>query len=235
MPFVISFLRNQLFGKLPEPTASFQGRTVIVTGSNVGLGLEASRSFVRLGASRVILACRNLSKGRAAAKDICRTTGCSPDTVDVWELDMGSYASVQAFAAKVNVELPRLDALIANAGINSHAFNLVEDNEAMVTINVVSLFLLGFLLHPRLRETAAKYNTECHFTITSSDLHEIARFEEHKAPSGQIFATLNSKKKFSGMDRYPTSKLLEILMVRQIATLSSIDSSGVVVNCVSPG
>ncbi|TVY13337.1 Short chain dehydrogenase yanD [Lachnellula arida] len=135
--------------------------------------LETSRWVVHLGASRVILACRNISKGLAAAKDIQATTGCSSDTLDVWELDMGSYSST---------ELPRLDVLIANAGINSYTFQMIEDNEAMVTMNVISLFLLGFLLYPKLRKTAAKYKTQTHFTTTSSDLHEIAKFDEHKTP-----------------------------------------------------
>lgn len=235
MPFVLSFLHRQLFDKLPVPTASFQGKTVIVTGSNVGLGLEASRWIVRLGASRVILSCRNVEKGQAAAKDIQATTGCSSDTLDVWQLDMSSHASVQAFSTKVKTELPRLDVLIANAGINSHTFRTAEDNEAMVTINVVSLFLLGFLLYPKLRETAAQYKTQTYFTTTSSDLHEIAKFEEHKAPPGQIFATLNDKTKFNGNDRYATSKLLEILVVRQMAALSPLDTRNVIINCVSPG
>lgn len=148
---------------------------------------------------------------------------------------MGSYSSVQAFSTKVKTELPRLDVLIANAGINSHSFQLVEDNEAMITINVVSLFLLGFLLYPKLRETAAKYETQTHFTTTSSDLHEIAKFDEHKAPLGQIFAALNDETKFSAMDRYPTSKLLEIIVVKQLATLLPLDSNNVIINCVSPG
>lgn len=235
MPFILSFLHRQFFGKLPVPTASFQGKTVIVTGSNVGLGLETSRWIVRLGASRVILACRNTSKGLAAAKDIRATTGCSSDTLDVWQLDMGSYASVQAFASRVKTELPRLDVLIANAGINSQTFQLIEDNEAMVTINFVSLFLLGFLLYPKLRETAAQYKTQTHFTITSSDLHETAKFDESKAPRGQIFAALNDESTFSGVDRYPTSKLLEILIVKEMASLSPLDSHNVIINCVSPG
>lgn len=235
MPFAVSFLHRQLFGTLPVPTTSFKGKTVIVTGSNVGLGLETSRWIVRLGASRVILACRNILKGQAAAEDIQATTGCSSANLDVWQLDMGSYASVQAFAIKVNTELPRLDVLVANAGINSHIFQLVEDNEAMVTINVVSLFLLGFLLYPKLRKTAAEYKIQTHFTITSSDLHEIAKFDEHKAPLGHIFAALNDETKFPGMDRYPTSKLLEILVVKQMAALLPLDSRNVIINCVSPG
>jgi NAD(P)-dependent dehydrogenase (short-subunit alcohol dehydrogenase family) len=235
MPYALSFLHRQLFVKLPMPTKSFQGKTVIVTGSNVGLGLEASRWIVRLGASRLILACRNVQKGRAAAKDIQTSTGCSPETLDVWELDMASYKSVQAFASRVHTDLPRLDVFIANAGINSHQFQTFEKDEAMITVNVVSLFLLGLLLYPKLRETAAKYKLQTNLTITSSDLHEIAKFEEREAPDGQIFCALNDQSKFSGIDRYATSKLMEILLVKEIAAMAPLESRNVIINCVSPG
>lgn len=235
MPFVTSFLHRQLLSQLPEPTTSFKGRTVIVTGSNTGLGRETCRWIVRLGASHVILACRNVGKGDAAAKDIMTTTGCSKETLEVWQIDMASYESVKAFAVRVKTELPRLDVLIANAGINSQEFRLLEDNEAQVTINCVSLFLLGFLLLPTLRNTAIQYNTQTHFTITSSDLHETAKFEERRAPPGQIFAALNDGAKFPGGDRYATSKLLEILVVREIASLLPVEANNVIINCVSPG
>ena len=234
MPFVLSFLHHQLVRKLPVPTTSYQGKTVIITGSNVGLGLEATRWIIRLGASRVILACRNVEKGKAAVRDIQATTKCSSDTLEVWQLDMASYTSVQAFATRAKTELPRLDVFIANAGINSHEFNLIEDNEAMVTINLVSLFLLGFLLYPMLRETATQHKTQTYFTTTSSDLHQLAKFEERKAPTGQIFAALNDKTKFNAGDRYPTSKLLEILIVREMAALSPLETRNVIINCVSP-
>jgi NAD(P)-dependent dehydrogenase (short-subunit alcohol dehydrogenase family) len=227
MPYALSFLHRQLFAKLPVPTTSFQGKTVIVTGSNIGLGLEASRLIVRLGASRLILACRSVEKGRVAAKDIQNSTGCSSDTLDVWQLDMASYNSVQAFASRVHAELPRLDVFIANAGINSHQFQMLEKDEAMITVNVVSLFLLGFLLYPKLRETAARYGSQTYFTITSSDLHEIAKFEERQAPDGQILRTLNSQSKFNGSDRYATSKLMEILLVKEIAALTPLESRNV--------
>lgn len=118
---------------------------------------------VRLGASRIIIACRNVEKGKAAAKDIQATTACSSDTLQVWELDLSSYASVQAFAKKVTTELPRVDAVLANAGIGTRTFRTTEDNEETITTNVVSMSLLAFLLHPKLRETATKYNTQTNF------------------------------------------------------------------------
>jgi NAD(P)-dependent dehydrogenase (short-subunit alcohol dehydrogenase family) len=235
MSFLLAFIHRQFIYEPPVPTASFKGKTVIVTGSNVGLGLEASRWAVRLGASRVILACRNVEKGMAAAEDIQKSMSCSPKTVEVWKLDLSSYASVQAFAERAKTELPRVDALLGNAGISTLKFRMTENNEETITTNVISTALLGFLLHPKLRETAAKYNTQTYFTITASELYEVAKFKERKAPDGQIFQYLNNKEKANMWDRYNTSKLLDIFITKQMAALSPLDSSNVIVNCVAPG
>lgn len=67
------FLHSQLCVALPYPTTNFTG-TIIISGSNTGLGLEAARHFVRLEASRVILAVRNAQKGKAAAESIHKST-----------------------------------------------------------------------------------------------------------------------------------------------------------------
>ena len=235
MSFFAAFIYRQFISQPPVPTASFKGKTAIVTGASSGLGLEACRWMVRLGASQVILACRNVDKANAAAKDIQATTLCSSDTLQVWHLDMSSYASVQAFADKVKAELPRVDVLIANAGIGTQKFRMTEDNEETITTNVVSMSLLAFLLHPKLRETAAKCNTQTHLTVTASELYEVAKFKERKAPAGQLFATLNDNSKAKMFDRYNVSKLLEVFIVKQIAILFPISSSGVIVNCVAPG
>jgi retinol dehydrogenase-12 len=53
----VGILRSQ-FAHLPYPTKKFTGQTIIVTSSNVGLGLEAARHFVRLDAAKVIIAVR---------------------------------------------------------------------------------------------------------------------------------------------------------------------------------
>lgn len=235
MSFLWAFIHRQFIYEPPIPTASFKGKTVIITGSNVGLGLEACRWLVRLGASQVIIACRNIEKGKAAAKDIRATTSCSPDTLQVWHLDMSSYASVKAFADRAKAELPRLDVLLANAGLATNKFRMTEDNEEMITTNVVSLSLLALLLHPKVHETAVKYNTETHITATGSELYEVAKFKERDARDGQLFATLNDKDKANMGDRYNVSKLLLICSIKQIAALAPFDSSRVVVNCVAPG
>ena len=235
MAFFAAFIHRQFIYEPPVPTASFKGKTAIVTGASSGLGLEACRWMIRLGASQVILACRNVENGKSAAKDIQRTTSCSSDTLRVWLLDMSSYASVVAFAGKAKSELPRVDVVIANAGIGTRTFRMTEDNEEHITTNVVSTSLLALLLHPKLRETAAKFNTRTHLTLTASELYEVAKFKERKAPVGQIFMTLNDKRKANMADRYNVSKLLDIFVVKQIAALSDLKSSGVIVDCVAPG
>ena len=235
MSFLAAFIYRQFIYEPPVPTASFKGKTAIVTGASSGLGLEACRWMVRLGASQVILACRNVDKAKHAAKDIQATTSCASDTLKVWHLDLSSYASVQAFSEKVKVELPRVDVVIANAGLGTQRFRMTEDNEETITTNVVSMSLLAFLLHPKLHETAAKYDTQTHLTVTGSELYEVAKFKEREAPAGQLFATLNDKSKANMFDRYNVSKLLAMFTVKQIAVLSPISSSGVIVNCVAPG
>ncbi|KAH7146443.1 NAD(P)-binding protein [Dactylonectria macrodidyma] len=235
MSFFFAFIHRQFISHPPIPTVSFKGKTVIVTGSNVGLGLEASRWIVRLGAAQVILACRNIEKGNAAAKNIQESTSCPPETLLVWKLDMSSYASVQSFAKKARAELPRLDALVLNAGLGTRKFRMTEDNEETITTNVVSLSLLALLLHPKLRETAATFNTQTHLTVTASELYEVAKLKEREAPEGKLFATLSDENTANMADRYNVSKLLEVFIIKQLASLTPLSSSNVIVNCVAPG
>ena len=104
----MSFFYNLLHAKLfppVNPTVSFAGKVVLVTGANCGLGFEAATKFVTLGATTIILACRNPKKGEAAVAAIEQRTGIT-GVLWSWELDMNSYASVQALATRVTAELP---------------------------------------------------------------------------------------------------------------------------------
>lgn len=232
----MGFFYSQLFKRLPVPKVSYAGKTVVITGSNTGLGKEAARHFARLGA-RLIIAVRSIDKGNAAKEDIERTTSCKKDSIQVWQLDMGSYASVQQFAARVNSELDRLDIVIANAGVAPPRFTLLEGNEASITVNVVSTFLLAALVMPKLKATAAEFRTRPTFTITSSGVHGFTKFPQKSATKGQIFATLNDKSfaEKHWLDQYQVSKLLEVYGVRTIAEQHPASAYPVTVNCVDPG
>lgn len=231
-----AIIRSQ-FMKLPYPSTSSVGKTVIITGANIGLGLEAARHHARLGASRLILAVRSLDKGNAAKREIELTTKCGKDVIRVWQLDMGNYASVQNFAAQVEKDLDRVDIFIANAGVAPAKFELVEDNESAITINVVSTFFLLALVLPKLKHTAAAFNTRPNFSIVSSGVHGFTKFPQKAAAEGQIFAKLNDKAfaEKHWMDQYQVSKLLEIYGVRAIAEQHPASAYPVTVNCLDPG
>jgi NAD(P)-dependent dehydrogenase (short-subunit alcohol dehydrogenase family) len=70
MGFASELIKSQLFITPPYPTCSFQGQTVIVTGSNQGLGFEALKHIVRLNCTKAIMAVRSLENGKAAKQTI---------------------------------------------------------------------------------------------------------------------------------------------------------------------
>jgi retinol dehydrogenase-12 len=190
------FLSSQ-FKTLPYPVQSFRDLVVIVTGANTGLGLEASRHFVRLGAAKVILAVRDVEKGKAAQDSISLSTETKNRT-EVWSLDLASYESVKEFAQRA-AGLDRLDVFVANGGLCTETFELAEGMEKSFLVNVVSTFLLVFLLLPQLRKTATEFQTRPHVVIVSSEGHETATFDEGKSES--ILAALNDQSTSNMGDR----------------------------------
>lgn len=76
---------HELFKKLPVliNAVTCHGKFYIVTGANVGLGLETARYLVKSSAAKVIFAVRNLDAGKKAKTDIEQTTGRS-GVVKVW-------------------------------------------------------------------------------------------------------------------------------------------------------
>ncbi|KAE9377536.1 putative short-chain dehydrogenase [Stipitochalara longipes BDJ] len=233
-PPVISYLRSHWFLTLPYPSQSFVGQTIIVTGSNTGLGLEAARHFVRLGAAKVVLAVRSLDRGRVAAESIAKSTGRS-GVIEVWELDLASYASVKTLAERAEAELERLDVVVANAAVSTTEFRLAEDNEETVTVNFVSTMLLGFLLLPKLGEASVKFDKEVVLTFVGSFVHWMTSFPERKAEC--ILAELAEKKNARMEDRYNVSKLLLLFGCRELAAQvsKSTKPGNIVVSLVNPG
>ena len=225
MSFLLTFLYSQLFVTPKYPDTDFTNQTIVVTGANVGLGLEAARHFTRLNADKVILAVRDLSKGEAAKRSIEESTG-KKNRVEVWQLDLSSYDSAKEFAARIGT-LERLDAIVENAGIATYNYRTAEDNESTITINVVSTFLLALLVLPKLHETAQKYNVTPRLTIVSSEVHMFSSFKERKSP--RIFEKLNDKETANMSDRcahpLPPSAL-DALLIEASHQIPSIETTG---------
>lgn len=195
MPSFLSFVRDQYTHlPIPEPPANIKDATYIVTGANTGLGYECTKHLFRLGAKRIIMAVRTPSKGEAALATIRSETG-RKDVGEVWELDLTSLDSVEAFAQRVN-KLDRLDAIIENAGLVMTKFELVEGIEHSLLVNVVSTMLLAFRVLPKLEESAGRLGIQTHLVIVSSNTAFQSDMENHlEKLQGDIFDALSMDKK----------------------------------------
>ncbi|KAI9770800.1 MAG: hypothetical protein M1840_003050 [Geoglossum simile] len=198
------------------PTEGFAGKIVIVTGSNVGLGLETARHIVRLGCAKLILAVRNIEKGEAARRDIEKTTG-KIGVIQVWQLDMDSFQSVKSFADRVESELERLDVAILNAGIVSRAFKLSPEGwEETLQVNVLATALLTLLLLPKLRASKTPSSTP-HLGIVGSTRHILSSFPQQT--NSNILQALSTEDGYGAGTQYSVSKLLVMYIVDTVANL----------------
>lgn len=160
--------RGQL-ESIPVPATSFAGQTIIVTGSNTGLGFEAAQHFVRLDAGLVILAVRSVKKGEAAKASIEASSG-RKDVIKVWQLEMDKYDSIKAFASRCH-SLDRLDVVVENAGVLRNTYEESEGTEISIKVNVIGTFLLALSLFPILRRSQARTGQTSRVVITSSSVH----------------------------------------------------------------
>lgn len=242
MDYIPQFLYSQFLVTPPYPTAAFADKTVIVTGSNTGLGLEVAR-HTRLNAAKVILAVRDQAKGEIAKADIEASTQRT-GVLEIWELDQAHYASAQAFAERVSRELLRLDVVVLNAGMLAPpTLRLSEEgDEVTLTVNVLSTFLLWLLLLPKLKQTAEVHHVRPHMSILVSEMHHFAAFaEQYTAADQSIIAALNAPKQYKSLDRYSTTKAIQILLFRHLCDVirqaepDAEEKYPVVLNILNPG
>lgn len=93
------------------------GKIVIITGANSGIGKAAAFKFAAEG-YRVIMACRNREISAAVQREIRETT--KNNEVDLMELDVSSFDSIRNFCAAFKAKYPLLDILIHNAAYLNH-------------------------------------------------------------------------------------------------------------------
>ncbi|KAM0553994.1 hypothetical protein ACHAPJ_007069 [Fusarium lateritium] len=235
MPNVLSLVRAQYASlETPAPPSDIPNATYVVTGANTGLGFECTKHLFQMGAGRVILAVRSREKGEAALTTIRNETG-RQNIGEVWELDLTSPDSVEAFAKRLGT-LHRLDALIANAGVVMGDLQLVKGLETSLLVNVVSTMLLAFRALPKLIESARNLGTYTRLVVVTSD----SALEDNIGMRvgrlrGDVFDALSAQNSFSSLLQYPTTKLLQIYAIRELASRLPVAESGVIVNLVNPG
>lgn len=198
---------------------TMDGRVVVVTGANSGIGKETAAGLASLGA-RVVLACRNADRAAGAVAEL-RRRGV-PGELDTVALDLADLGSVQACAEELAGRFERLDVLVNNAGgIWSSRQVTAQGIEQTFGVNHLGPFLLTRLLVPRILAGAP------------SRIVNLTSVGHHFAPLGMRFGDLQSARGYVSLEAYARSKLANLLFTRELAR--RLEGSGVLVNAVHPG
>lgn len=225
------------FNPFPEPTARFDGKTILLTGGSDGLGLEAAIKFLQLGASSVTIGARNIEKANKAKEDIEQRAE-RPGTIQIWPLDMNNYKSVAEFAERASKELPRLDVAMLNAGLMLRDYTPSPEGwEEILQVNSLSTIYLAILLLPQLRASRTETNTP-HLVFTASSRFKGITQEDLTPPDGgKVIDYLSAKDTFNSQRQYSASKLLIEFAMRHIAehTKGPDGNIQVIVSSVCPG
>jgi NAD(P)-dependent dehydrogenase (short-subunit alcohol dehydrogenase family) len=196
-----------------------QGKVVVITGSNIGIGKETAVGLASMGA-RTILACRNQEKAAEAAAEVKDRSG--NDQVHTVPLDLSDLASVRACASAIEESHPRLDVLVNNAGgIWTERHTTAQGLEQTFGVNHLGHFYLTNLLLPRLVASAP------------ARVINVTSVGHHYAFRGITWDDLQSERGYTAMGAYSQSKLANILFTRALAR--RLDPARVTANAVHPG
>ena len=232
MAFLVNVLKNKWITPGKIVTESFAGRNVIVTGANSGVGLEAAAKFSALGASKVILAVRNLQKGETAKATIESRTG-KKDQLEVWQLDMNSFDSVVAFAKRAET-LDHLSVALLNAGLRKTEFSQSKEGwEEDLQVHVLSSILLGILLLPKLKASKAHTGKIPVLAFVNSGLIVNAKIPPTLLQQPDLLQAYNTPTNFDPGSQYTMTKLL--LMYATNVLASGISSEDIIVTSTCPG
>jgi retinol dehydrogenase-13 len=114
-----NFLVNIGWRRRPSPPkdASLEGQTVLVTGSNRGIGYEVAKDVIRRG-GKLIMVCRDLKGAEEAAKRIKKETGKEEDAIiTFYSMDLAKFDTIRECCDKITREVAKIDVLINNAGL----------------------------------------------------------------------------------------------------------------------
>lgn len=184
----------------PAMMPDLSGKTILVTGANSGIGLEAVKLFAGKGAE-VIMACRNVEKAEVAAAEVRAVV---PEArLEIMALDLADLASVKAFADAVKQRFSTLDVLLNNAGLMAPPLQRTKDG---FEIQFGTNHLGHFALTGRLLEL-----------LEAADAPRIVQISSLAHRGGKLmWGNLNAEKSYSRWAFYCQSKLANLIFARDL-------------------
>ena len=193
-----------------------QGKIVVLTGANAGIGRATAQALVAAGA-HVVMACRNLDKAEAARAEIAAAVG-GADRLEPMPLDISDLASVTRFAAELRGRHARVDVLINNAGAWwPERHSSAQQHELQWATNVLGAHLLTKLLQAPLVAARGRVINVASTAAGSLDLADV---------------DWNSRP-YDGIKAYSATKQADRMLSWVWA--DALAGTGVTVNAMSPG
>lgn len=146
--------------------STLNGKTILVTGANSGLGLAATKQLAKMGAT-VIMACRSFDKSEPIRQQVIEETGNS--TVELKILDISDEDQIRRFVSEFASSGRLLHVLVNNAGVMINTREERSDGtELTFATNTLGTFLLTQLLLPTLHRSAVEDNCKARVINVSS-------------------------------------------------------------------
>jgi len=193
-----------------------QGKVIIITGANAGIGLATALGLAKQGA-KIGMVCRNADRGNVAMKAVAEVASTPPL---LFIADLSSQGSVRQLSATLHKQLSRIDVLINNAGAAFARREFTVDGiEKTFGINHLGPFLLTNLVLDLIRRSSAGriVNVTAGIPVSRSSFLENLQGEKH----------------YSQFNAYRSSKVGNILFTYELAR--RLQGTGITVNCVHPG
>jgi light-dependent protochlorophyllide reductase len=218
--------------------------TAIITGGNTGVGFECARALAETHDWHVVIACRDVEKGREAVK---RLAHAGYKEIEAMTLDLASLESVRNFVRHYAAEpRPPLRAIVCNAAtqIVTGTTYTGDGFETTFAVNHLGHFLLVNLMLARMAPPAR-------IVVVSSGTHDPAqttgmpppvyRSARYLARPDEDSKPLDDPRGTAGRRAYTTSKLCNVLFTyeleRKLRAEKTVGSNGrsITVNAFDPG
>lgn len=175
---------------------SLEGKVVIVTGANSGIGFELAKTLSGEG-SLVIIACRDTTKGLKAQNII-------NGTCEFIHLNLSSFNSIESFVEAIKRKYSKVDVLINNAGVMFPPFTKTNEMlELTFGVNYIGYYLLTNKLMPLLRNVkgsrVVNMSSIAHYRVKAIDWNNI-----------------NSTLRYSKIESYALSNLFRVMFTLEL-------------------